>query len=393
MPGRQGNGTNKDKLKNIDLQFNYLNINGLAGHKIIEIENITGKNTITILVETHRRHNKLEIKDSFYKIEKWREKDSKKGGGIMILYTKDSNIEVEEIETPNEDIMNIKINLLKQTIYASIQYWSVSDIAKNQKIKEDTEAFINKYQKEELMIIGDMNAHLEWLDGRKNNNSELFLDLVESNQLVILNTLELCKGKYTRTMNDINTTIDYALVNEKMMHRIRSMEIDDQKLIDISDHNLISISLKDYKDKNKKPSKMMKERKEFWQIKNKAKMEGFKEGVLQEMEHFRNGNLEGIEEIMKNQADIHLKTIMGKKATAHRSWAKMETIAKIKQRRRINRQIRNERNIIEKNRLKEEYNKIKKEIQDEVRESIKDEELKIASAILQDKNKKVWEII
>ena len=72
---------------------------------------------------------------------------------------------------------------------------------------------------------------------------------------------------------------------------------------------------------------------------------------------------------------------------------KMETMRKIKQRRKINREIRNKQNEDEKRKLREDYYKIKQEIQEELREAIKQEEIEIAEELIANKNKKIWEVI
>ena len=46
-------------------------------------------------------------------------------------------------------------------------------------------------------MVGDSNAHLEEMDGRRNWNGELMREVIEEGRLTNVNKSEKCKGKNT----------------------------------------------------------------------------------------------------------------------------------------------------------------------------------------------------
>ena len=48
-----------------------------------------------------------------------------------------------------------------------------------------------------VVIVGDMNAHLEGLDGRRNTNTEVLEELLLENALICVNMTDKCEGKWT----------------------------------------------------------------------------------------------------------------------------------------------------------------------------------------------------
>ena len=54
-----------------------------------------------------------------------------------------------------------------------------------------------------------------------------------------------CKGKYTWSRRGSKTTIDYVMVNEKVMESLKSMEFDEDKItFSDSDHCLVNTKYK-----------------------------------------------------------------------------------------------------------------------------------------------------
>ena len=181
--------------------------------------------------------------------------NDKKGWGIMVLYDNNNiNTTIEHLDNNNSDNMNIKLTINKEIYIINIVYWDVKDKDRNIKIIEDMEKTINLYKENNTIIIGDFNAHYPWIDGReKNNNSFLLETLIENNNLIINNNSEICDGKYTRTVNDTKTTVDYIITNDKALNTIKKIKIDENKKINISDHNMIKITLSITKEKKHSP--------------------------------------------------------------------------------------------------------------------------------------------
>src|SRR5580693_619463 len=87
-----------------------------------------------------------------------------------------------------------------------------------------------------------MNAHLHHFDNYQNGRGELLLEFAGSHNLSILNMTEKCSGKYTRIVADQKSVIDYVLCNANALEKFQSMSVDeDQNVVDISDHNLMSV--------------------------------------------------------------------------------------------------------------------------------------------------------
>ena len=72
----------------------------------------------------------------------------------------------------------------------------------------------------------------------------MLLSWLNDFRYVLLNGSEKCKGKITWSQRGMSSTIDFALVNDKMHQWIGGMMIDESKEIcDLSDHNLIQIDI------------------------------------------------------------------------------------------------------------------------------------------------------
>ena len=52
----------------------------------------------------------------------------------------------------------------------------------------------------------------------------------------MINCDEKCKGTFTRVEGSNKSVIDYVLINDKMYVYYESMEIDEGKIYDLSDH-------------------------------------------------------------------------------------------------------------------------------------------------------------
>ena len=69
---------------------------------------------------------------------------------------------------------------------------------RNRKIRAEIERAMEDNNSEGLIILGDFNAHLERLDGRKTDeNGRMVLEWIDSWDLILLNGDEKCKGTYT----------------------------------------------------------------------------------------------------------------------------------------------------------------------------------------------------
>ena len=223
------------------LRIGYINVNLNA----IEIENLLQRYDIIFLVETHVRGILFQWSDHVRSIQYNRELDRKKGGGIMAIWEKDSTIEFDLHNSDNQDLMlgYMIIGSTNINLFMLICYWDTSDSDSNIKMAHDMNKALLKHRQEKLMVIGDFNAHFPWIDKRTNRNADILSDIMETNHLLMLNDTPKCEGTFTRIMNDSRTCIDYILANEAMYNHINSMNIDEAKNTDISDHNWIEVHL------------------------------------------------------------------------------------------------------------------------------------------------------
>merc|ERR1712237_194441 len=87
----------------------YLNVQGLTHSKFVELSTLLDDNKFILLNETHMKYNKIKHSNNITWINKMRDEKDKKGGGISLIYNKENNVVVNQIETNNSDILAINI--------------------------------------------------------------------------------------------------------------------------------------------------------------------------------------------------------------------------------------------------------------------------------------------
>ena len=150
-----------------------------------------------------------------------------------------------------KDIMILEGRCFGMGIRLILAYFDVGktktgdDAERNRKIRADIEKAIEENTNEGLMVLGDFNAHLKRLDGRRTDeNGRMVLEWIDKLNLILLNGDEKCKGTYTRVVGNTKTAIDMVMVNKKMYEVCEEMIIDeDKEEIQFSDHNLVTISI------------------------------------------------------------------------------------------------------------------------------------------------------
>ncbi|CAL4059364.1 unnamed protein product, partial [Meganyctiphanes norvegica] len=90
------------------------------------------------------------------------------------------------------------------------------------------------------------NAHIGLLGAQTiDRNGRMILKWLNEYNLTMLNLDDRCEGTTTWEARDQKSTVDFVLVNQKMYSRFIEMEIDEKReKIDISDHNLITVTFK-----------------------------------------------------------------------------------------------------------------------------------------------------
>ena len=237
---------NHSKNKPSNLRIKLLNVQCLTQTKMIELEENMDKETIFFLTETHKRDNSIRNKDDTKFIHKIRDLSDKKGGGLMMIWKSDIDMESRELPTKFKDILFTENIIGTYKFYSILVYMSVTDFNLNQDIMREIISLVNSIKDRDILVLGDFNAHIELIGYQKlNKNGETILNILEKCDLVMLN-LDDSKttGTVTWQRGDQKSTIGYVMTNFSMLEKIKYMQIVEcQEVISISDHNLIYLNM------------------------------------------------------------------------------------------------------------------------------------------------------
>ena len=97
-----------------------------------------------------------------------------------------------------------------------------------------------------VFIMRDFNAHVGIIGEQGlNYNGKIVLEIISANNMIILNDTDKCKGIYTWRRGQSKCDRFFVLVNRLAFGICDQMEIDEQQeQFDLTNHNLIEISLK-----------------------------------------------------------------------------------------------------------------------------------------------------
>ena len=234
-----------------------MNVRGWGVGKCDDVYEEMRSHEVTIMgvVETQMR-GKLDFEnDEYIMIGKGRSKQVRKGGGVGIILRKNKGVEMEEIESGDkamdEDIIIIMIVKLEiesknECLILIVCYMTVE----GEHAREENEIKYNclkkwmeKFENEEVLIMGDMNGHIGILNERVNANGGRLLKFMDEADMENLNAT-MADGKVTWRTGEYESAIDYVLVNEIVRRNIRKMVIDEEGEWDVNtDHNVIWIEL------------------------------------------------------------------------------------------------------------------------------------------------------
>ena len=80
-----------------------------------------------------------------------------------------------------------------------------------------------------IIVMGDMNCKIcDLIDGNKEEISKGGKIMIKENNMIILNSLERCRGKWTRSSGREKSIIDYIMI-EEYENRVESIIIDEKK--------------------------------------------------------------------------------------------------------------------------------------------------------------------
>ena len=147
--------------------------------------------------------------------------------------------------------------------------------------------------REPMVLACDANVHVG-KQGIKGCNDvqdwggEVFLEMIESEGLILLNNLDLCNGVVTRVdpRDGNESTIDLVICNTYMIRSVKKMDIDEHgslrltnygKKITKTDHNTIIIQLSVDESNGEKKSQTDKSKQSRYNTKNESGRQAMKE--------------------------------------------------------------------------------------------------------------------
>ncbi|CAL4106290.1 unnamed protein product, partial [Meganyctiphanes norvegica] len=159
-------------------------------------------------------------------------------------------IKFEKVPNVEKEILEIEGKCMDLKIRTILVYFDARTTPegkrRNLEIKKEIERILKSVEEEALVVLGDFNAHIGLLGAQTiDRNGRMILKWLNEYNLTMLNLDDRCEGTTTWEARDQKSTVDFVLVNQKMYSRFIEMEIDEKReKIDISDHNLITVTFK-----------------------------------------------------------------------------------------------------------------------------------------------------
>ena len=229
--------TAEKKMKEISIY--YINIRGLKS-KIESLKEAIEKTRpdIIAIVETHLGEDeKIRIKG--YDTESFRQDRNSEGGGVMIAVKdglKNVAIQVSQNKEPEESLW-IVVGTRKQYKLGLIYVPKGDSTIKSElekiyeRIREEVEMGEAKSQR--VVVMGDLNCKVGGLIvGNKEEESKggkMLIQMLKDSNMKLLNSLQICKGKWTRIEKDKKSILDYVLMKEKEIDQVTKMIVDESK--------------------------------------------------------------------------------------------------------------------------------------------------------------------
>ena len=271
------------------IEIGAININGMDMESSWALEQIVSKynlqvldyysstNTIIITLlkvlgvsETHGRADMAQDPIEIANFHSWRTERSgqDKGGGGLCLYYHDSL--TAHCWSPNVPPQFAYVQNERQWLlfdgsankFAFLHVYIACQTNQNTNYIEWNEDLFNLLSQETLRLrregfsvlaLGDFNTRVGDIPGLEanhpgtNNNTPMFLNFISQTNLLIINTLPVSKGLFTRFMGDSGTKgvlLDYGLIDNEHSNNVTSFVIDEQARYSCgSDHALLVASL------------------------------------------------------------------------------------------------------------------------------------------------------
>ena len=164
---------------------------------------------------------------------------NEEGGGVMLMMKSEYKQETIEVERTSGSMESLWVTMGTKTIYRI----GVIYIPKGDKETKKNLESIYKNIKEQIkraeelsqriIIMGDFNCKVgESIEGNKEEISKggkMLLKVIKDYKLAMVNNHEECIGKWTRKENNSYAILDYIIINEEHMEKIKKVVIDEEK--------------------------------------------------------------------------------------------------------------------------------------------------------------------
>ncbi|MDJ1305866.1 MAG: reverse transcriptase domain-containing protein, partial [Candidatus Midichloria sp.] len=196
-------------------------------------------------VETHLRDMEQPPCNPDYVWEECnRMEGTRKGGGIGAFIRK--SMEFQRIRKECDEHLWLKGKVAGEPTLLGVVYLWTGTGAKeeNRKMLECISRDVSEVgEGSEIIIMGDMNAHIEDLDGYTDSTGSILLEMVEKHDLVLCNISQKCDGRITWETGSYHSTIDYVLMSHKIYSKLQIMKIDEESSKSLgSDHKRVKLS-------------------------------------------------------------------------------------------------------------------------------------------------------
>lgn len=347
---------------------------------------------IFCLTETQYKTDSAKLNSNVTKYINMREVNDKKGGGLMVLHLIGCGIDLSRTSTKSNDLLELRGKIKDIHIRILLVYMSVEsrleDKQRNKSIQKEIIEKIQECQRlenEAVILLGDFNGHIGYLGNQRlDNNGKFILDLMTEQNMILLNDDSRCIGTYTWSRDKQKSVIDYILVNQSMYNIYKWMNIDEnQELVDISDHNLITLNFQVAQISQNFTRHGLWEYKEYYKTDSESLSHYTKS--LERKVAEKTFNITELNNIIKQTADETLKhtyrrrTIQQQCVVQESPWMNDDIRLQIKKRKEYNRARRHTTDPDERERLTENYLRQKKKVQQLVREEMYKYEIKITN--------------
>ena len=250
----------------MELSVGILNTNGLRPCNYHEIETILIQEDLDILAltETHRREyefTKGPQITGYSWIEYNRSGSEKQGGGLGALIKSNMPINVWDGIRKNTERMWILVqDSYEKHAYVNI-YLSCQSKRRGDRSEENIEILsliqqeiaILKVKDFKIIVMGDLNSRLgcegkHSIPGNSpdvNSNGELLKTFLDTNDLVVGNSLALATGLFTRISTDrrnVKSILDLFCIEESLVDSLVALVVDEDNQYEISSDHRHGIS-------------------------------------------------------------------------------------------------------------------------------------------------------